>query len=317
MTPSIRPYQPDDFDAVYALWQATLGASWVMSQDFFKTMISGMETSRPDDNVIAEREGQVVGFAATQISTDGKAGVLLLIMVHPAEQRQGAGRLLQEAAVTHLRGSGVESIRLAAGSGEYFWCGVPQDALGAVEFFKACGWKFTWVAHDLIRDLSDYHTPAGVLERVEGHGITIRAAASADEAESVLAFEQRVFPEWLGYFEGVAAGGQYRDILAAWDGSRVVGSLLLEMPDPEAFNSEARWHAMIGEKMGTIGAVGVDDAYRERGIGLTLVAVASEILKARGAGPCAIGWTNLLSFYGRLGYESWRSYDMAEEQQYV
>jgi GNAT superfamily N-acetyltransferase len=54
--------------------------------------------------------------------------------------------------------------------------------------------------------------------------------------------------------------------------------------------------------------VGVAEAQRGRDIGIALVAYASEILKSRGVGNSVIDWTNLDSFYGRVGYQIWREY---------
>ena len=50
---------------------------------------------------------------------------------------------------------------------------------------------------------------------------------------------------------------------------------------------------------------------RERRIGTALVAYACEQLRDRGVVNCHIGWTPLLSFYGRLGFRPWRRFEMA------
>jgi beta-N-acetylhexosaminidase len=53
---------------------------------------------------------------------------------------------------------------------------------------------------------------------------------------------------------------------------------------------------------------------RGRGIGTGIVAYACEQLRERGVGHCHIGWTVLLSFYGRLGFRPWRRYETAGRQ---
>lgn len=312
MSVSIRAYQDADFEAVYGLWQAAMGADWPLTPNFLRRMISGCECYEAGDNFVAETAGEIVGFAATQMDDTGKSGGILLLMVHPEKRRQSIGRQLHEAATAHLRQHGAENISLAHGGTETLWPGVPLNMAGSVEFFKACGWRFPDTCYDLTRDLADYQTPPGTLERI-GQQIEIRPTATADEAKMVLAFEQRIFPFWAVYFEMTAQDGRYADILAAWDGAKVVGSLLLDTPDIPGLAPNAVWHLMLGAEMGTIGAVGVDETYRERGIGLAMVARASEMLQARGVRQCMIGWTDLLTFYGRLGYTIWRSYAMTED----
>ena len=45
-----------------------------------------------------------------------------------------------------------------------------------------------------------------------------------------------------------------------------------------------------------------------------MVAHASALLKAHGVEKCYIDWVVLTDFYGKLGYQIWRGYDMADER---
>jgi GNAT superfamily N-acetyltransferase len=71
------------------------------------------------------------------------------------------------------------------------------------------------------------------------------------------------------------------------------------------------WRELLGKDSGTIGAVGVAEAARGRGVGTSMVAYACEQLRDRGVRNCHIGWTTELSFYGRLGFQPWRQYETA------
>ncbi len=312
MTISIRTYRDSDFDALYAIWQAALGESWLLTADYLRYMVSGYARYKEGDHFIAEKEGQTVGFVATQ--NNGKAGGIPLLIIRTDKQRQGIGIQLHTAAIEHLRQQNLEKISLAHGGGDYFWPGVPLNSPGAVDFFKACGWTFSYTSYDMTQDLSIYQTPTGVLERVVRVGIDIRVCTSAEEAAAVVEFERRVFPSWEKYFETTANGGRYSEILAAWDGETVVGALLLDKADSSRFDPNVVWHVLLGDHMGSIGAVGVDETRQGQGIGLAMVAVASEILQERGVHQCVIGWTSLLSFYGRTGYREWRAYGMGEDR---
>ncbi len=293
---TIRPYQSSDFDAVYALWQDSLGAAWSIAVEFFRRYVEVGE------RMVAEQDGEVVGFVMAQVNPARHEGTIPLVIVRPENQRQGIGRALQAAAVERLRQLGVAEIQLGHGP---FWPGIPIDLPGAVDFFKACGWVFRETAYDLTQDLIDYQTPPGILERVADQGIEFRQASQGDIG-AILELEDRVFPYWAEFFHLTADAGQYMNILGAWDGEKAVGALLLEA-------TPNHWQQLLGDDMGTIGCVGVDDAYQERGIGVAMTARASEILKAKGVRQCHVGWTDLLTFYGRLGYTVWRTFSLTDE----
>lgn len=72
--------------------------------------------------VVAERDGEVVGFAVTQ--TD--EGYLSGIFVDPDAAGEGLGRKLLTAVEDELRDSGINQLTTLA-------------ALNAVEFYEACG----------------------------------------------------------------------------------------------------------------------------------------------------------------------------------
>lgn len=307
MTIFIRPYHPTDFDALYQLWQAALGGTWPLTPDYLREMLTGHSRYAAGDHLIAEQSGQVVGFAATEIDASGKDGKIPLFMVRPENQRQGIGRQLHDSAMTQLRQKGVEVFNLGHGP---FWPGVPLNLSGAVDFFKACGWQFPDINYDLTNDLSHYQTPAGVLKRVTDKGIQMRLA-TPDEVPAILDFEQRNFPFWIEPFQ-ITAKTNPANILAAWEGTAVVGTLLLEAGNVKTLNWSALWHKLLGENMGTIGAVGVEEIRQGKGIGLALVAKASDILREQGVGNCHIGWTDLVDFYGKLGYTVWQSYGMTD-----
>ena len=70
-------------------------------------------------------------------------------------------------------------------------------------------------------------------------------------------------------------------------------------------------HLLLGDDMGGLACVGTAVAMRDCGIGTALCARATEILQQRGVGYSHVGWTWLLEFYGRLGYQPWREYRMS------
>ncbi|MBX3061660.1 MAG: GNAT family N-acetyltransferase [Anaerolineae bacterium] len=309
----LRPYSNSDFEAIYALWQATMSDRWQLTPRFLRRMLhEGYPSYQEGDYWVAEEAGRVIGFVAAQYDPTDKSAGIALLMVSPDKQRQGIGTRLHTAAMERLRGYDYATINLAHGGGDGLFPGVPTDPPDSMAFFSANGWGFPDTSYDLIQNLTDYQTPAGMVERAEQQGIVLRTPKDAAEASAVVEFEQINFPFWRRFFAETVQAGRYGDILAAWDGSTVVGSLLMDRADIEGMSTTALWHLMLGDDMGTIGAVGVEEARQGRGIGLALVARASEMVKQRGVRQCVIGWTGLLNFYGKLGYRVWRSYGMTD-----
>src|SRR5262249_15267321 len=113
--PDIRPYDPtSDAGAVFALWQEALGQTWPLTQAMVEHVIQGPAT-RPDGvNFVAVDHGRIGGFVGTASygSNAGRAasGCIRALCVAPALQRHGIGTELHDAALGHLRRSGLKQV---------------------------------------------------------------------------------------------------------------------------------------------------------------------------------------------------------------
>jgi GNAT superfamily N-acetyltransferase len=266
------------------LWADALAPSW-------PPLPGALDLART--GLVAERHGEAVGAVVFD-----PPGSIQLLLVAPARQGQGVGSALLEAAQERCAAEGAGLPSLGGGGGDYIWPGVPADLAPAVRFFSRRGWRLEEVVSDLTADLRTYTAPPGVAERAARAGISL-AVATGGELADALDFERRWFPEWLHWFQepGVSA------LLARDRDGEVVGSLLLAGPG----RCSVFW-PMLGEDMATIGAVGVAEPARRRGVGAAMVVRASELLKQAAAGRCHIGWVGLQSFYEQLGYRRWRDY---------
>lgn len=313
----IRPYDERDATVIFELWQAALSEKWPLTKALFQIIIGSKRGYQTMQHFVAIKGGAVVGFVATQttanIAVPGTPiGSICALYVAPRAQRRGIGRMLLEKAFEHLRGLMVSRVQLG-GWEPRFWPGVPANLPGACAFVEACGWSLSRSDYDLVRHLDDYETPPAIIERLHDEGIWIEPATRASVSD-VIAFQLREFPPWHEHYHYTAAIGDYADILVAREGDEVVGALLMCSPDLRPKRSEVIWQTILGPDMGALNAVGVAQHARGRGIGIGLVARGSEILKARKAGCCHIGWTGLLDFYGKLGYTPWREYKIARRE---
>lgn len=315
VTVIVRPFDFDrDTAAVAALWRDAQGTTWPLAADRLGAVLDALDPARDGAHFVAEAGAGLLGFVATQTRRSGPAappeGYLPALLIVSAARRRGLGTALHDRALAHLREQGVRRVQLGGGEPR-FWPGVPTNLPGAEPFFRARGWAFDGLSHDLIRDLRAPHAPDPGWGRAPA-GIAIAVATPADIPD-LLAFERREFPAWQGAYAALAARGVADDFLIARraDGALVGALILYAAARSRPPRHDVPWSALLGDDCGGLGAVGVAAAARGRGVGAALVAHGSAVLSARGVGTCCIGWTWLLDFYGRDGYRHWRSYAMS------
>lgn len=66
-------------------------------------------------------------------------------------------------------------------------------------------------------------------------------------------------------------------------------------------------------RVGSVGCVGTVPEYRKKGIGLAMVARATQILKEAGCDKSFIHYTSFDKWYGRLGYETCMAFALGEK----
>ena len=110
---------------------------------------------------------------------------------------------------------------------------------------------------------------------------------------------------WYSYFSETVKKDELNNILLAISAdNQILGSVLID-------RNKRMWNRILGDKVGTLGALGVSEKARGQGIGLALAAKGTEILKESGTEVCFIGWTWLVEWYGKLSYKVWRDYQMS------
>jgi len=308
----IRPYEPQrDALRVYTLWQHALGQLWPLPYKTFHSVTVDHPAYRQGDHFVAVSGEEIVGWVATQVSPrkPSSEGSIVALLVAPAFQSRGVGRMLHDHALSSLKQRGLAKIQLGGGF-HYFWQGVPLNLPQAWAFFHACGWREGEHSFDLVRDLAGYVTPPGVYERLRPT-ITITQATPVD-ATAILSFEEQHFPRWFPYYQRVLHHQGYADVVVAKEVNQgVVGTSLILDPHAPGWHDDIRWLSLLGKNTGGAGALGVAESMREQGIGLALAARATELVHERGLERSYLGWTWLVNWYGKLGYQIWQEYVMS------
>jgi N-acetylglutamate synthase-like GNAT family acetyltransferase len=298
MSTQIRPYEPaSDREPIFQLWEAAFGDAWPLYPEAFYATID----SPAAHHLVAESDETLAGLAAA--TWDGQlAGSIVAIVVHPEHRGEGVESMLLEAATQHFRTLGVTKLRFGGGQ-SYFWPGVPADQPHILPMLEQNGWLAGAQITDMVGDIETSRVPPELIDRIARSGTHLRLATAKD-GPAILAFEEEHFPEWLLISAiRVEHEGFANILLAELDGT-VVGTNFLTPPRDPSF----LWARMLGEDCAAYGAIGVSEAHRGRYIGYALAVRAAEILKARGAKKIFLGWVFSTEWYGRLGYQVWKTY---------
>ncbi|MBM3275546.1 MAG: GNAT family N-acetyltransferase [Candidatus Sericytochromatia bacterium] len=277
-------------------------------------------------DVLCEFEGdRLVGFALAKrfrraflgCEKFQSLGWLALMAVHPEYQRRGLGRKLVGRAEAYLKIQGADRVVLG-GSFHHALAGVPERS-PARALFANCGYdvgpKLVW---DVQRDVRSFVMPdrvgadlaaAGVSGRmvVSRYGMSVEPEATA----ALLEFMHAEFPgRWTRDVAFALSRGDSPGLVATLEeGYSVVAFAQVH---PAGSPGALRWRGFDPE-IAAIGPVGVARAHQGKGLGLAIVALATEHLKRMDARRVVIDWTDLLDFYGRLGYQPWLSYVLAQK----
>lgn len=131
--PKLRWVKPKDMPAVVEIDRATQSPPWGE-----KKIVAWL---KQDGNVVvvAEFQGEVLGYCAYQVNRIHLE--VVAVGIHPKHQRKGVGRFILEDLYKNL--GKFEKGRIA--------CHVPDSALGAQLWLKACGFEAVRVEDETIR----------------------------------------------------------------------------------------------------------------------------------------------------------------------
>ncbi len=245
------------------------------------------------------------------------AGFVSLLAVDPPFAGHGLGSALLAAAEEGLRRQGATRAILG---GSFFHAvpGVPSDLASAAGFFERAGYGAGKTVWDVARDVKGFSVPPEVPAALAAGGIEARLVVTERsmsyepvQTAALLEFLAAEFPgRWL--FDVAFALGRPEaraSVVVLFDGSRAVGFAHVHPPRSPGTR---RWQGFDAD-VAAIGPVGVARAYQGRGLGLAVVAIAADVLRKQKARRVVIDWTDLLGFYGRLGFTPWLSYQLMEK----
>ena len=288
---SPRPLDPvPDRSAVRDLWELALGARWPIHAE---TLAASMPLAYGLGDT--EKLSGAIGFDET--------GAISFVMVDPSRRREGIGTALHQAAVTHLAAAKPE---WTLGGAHSFWRGIPDNLPDAPPFFAKLGWTLGSTVVDMALPLAGFTVDRQAAARADAFGVKF-AFATKDDADDVIAYEAREHPNWTDYFRRRFPDEPGSVLVGRDRVGEVVATLLIDLPP----RHRGRWSRILGEETAEIGCIGVAASINGQGIGTAMVALATAEVQRAGARVAFLAWLTRVSFYARLGYKVWHSYQTA------
>lgn len=270
-------------------------------------------------------------FAGTQQPTAENpasrvTGYVSFVVVAPDKRGKGIGTELLSLAESWCKDQGAQILRLGSDY-PHFFPGVPvsippqessllggapfSEDVAVSDFFTKRGFRIDWTEYDLIADLTSIDLGSSPSEVFAQPDFSF-SLCSDRLRPATLEFLSASFPgRWYQEMvDGFENGLQNEDVaLAVQNGSeKVVGFARIGNRMSSHLSPGLFWRGLLGSNSGALGPIGVDRSCRGKGLGLALLRASLSELKRRGVDLTVIDWTDLVGFYGKLGFQPWKAY---------
>ena len=294
----IRNYHSEDFDKLVQLGAEVqeLGQTWcpISPLDLIESV--GQPNHSSENNLfIAEREGEIVGFADVRLELNiGR--VVLRWMVHPKHHRRGLAVKLVDRAICRTRDLDITTIHV----------NILRDSPMAKQLLTKMGFTFVRRFLELRLDLSETDLP-------EISKISPRCRPLQPTEEGRLTqLQNRSFTGTWGFNPNTVEEIIYRislpnsspdDIFLTFDSDKPIGYCWTRI---ESWEKKAP-----GEGTGRIYMLGVDPDYRGKGFGRQLLLVGLSYLKSKSLRVVELTVDNenkaARALYESVGFKLWTS----------
>ncbi|OCA85989.1 acetyltransferase [Bacillus sp. FJAT-27225] len=303
----------DKLEELVELWNRELGTDFPMRKQLFE------QNSFRDDNVFFEasrialdENNNVIGFLVAkrwqeklEVGMNPNMGWIQVLLVDHRFRNQSIGTNLLKHAEKIFMDNNINSIVLGRDPWHYF-PGIPQQYDDVSSWFEKQGYNKLGSDYDVLcKYNSGSDTAFPKFEGVEFSVLDIK------DKDPFLQFLNRCFPgrweyEAIHYFE---KGGTGREFVVLKKENKIIGFCRMNDSNSPIIAQNVYWAPLFNEELGGIGPLGIDSNERKNGYGLAIVQAGIVYLRNRNVNSIVIDWTGLIDFYGKLGYEVWKSYN--------
>lgn len=298
-----------DVSEIVGLWNESLKNYFPLSEELW------IQNTVNDRNLLEEgskglyQGEELIGFVVTKLfqedlpaSIQRGIGWIQCLLVKEDYRNCGIGKRLVNLAEKALTAHEVREIRLGRDPWHYF-PGVPEENRLAIQWFEKNGYHIDSVEVDLVKEVRE-----GECYPLKNSSTNYRVLDGRDLPE-LIDFLERNFPgrwhyEALRYLEH----GNGREFIGLFIENELKGFCRINDPDSPVIAQNVYWSELFKGKLGGIGPLGIERQMRGNDYGIDLVKAATNELISRGMDYVVIDWTQLVNFYGKLGYSPWKRY---------
>jgi len=265
----IRNYRRSDFDNYVQLHTETNKLD--RSGRLISKQRLGEDLEHPsfqpeNDLFVAEHGGSIIGYAAVFLEAAIKRA-LLECMVHPLHRKKGIATELIGRAIRHAEAAESKVVQVS----------VPEINLPARNLALRLGFKFIRYFYELQLDLNNIRLPD-----FEPSGYIIRSLGR-DEADKLTHIQNRAFADSWGFNSNTPDEIAYRINLSSCSPENIMMAYLKNNPIGYCWTRiMLEDNPAAGGMKGEIHMLGVDPAYRKKGIGRNVLLAGLADLKSKG-----------------------------------
>ncbi|MDR6553068.1 GNAT family N-acetyltransferase [Paenibacillus qinlingensis] len=315
MSISYNQLEASHLSEILALWNKELS-------DLFPMRLRLLQQNIVEDQLwlregswvaVEQSSGRVVGFAVAKIAsaaTEGfgiprDLGWIHALMVDGSYRRSGIGTALLRKAEEALLNAGAKRVMLGNDLHRRLFPGIPAQLEETRQWFEKRTYTFKEISYDLMNDYGDDQ----VVTLPTVHEATFRLANPSDR-EALTAFMHRCFPgKWdyqhRNYWE---RGGTGREFVLLERDDAIIGFCRMNDAESPLLAQNIYWSGLFEGELGGLGPLGIDESFRGHKYGISIVQAAIHYLLQRGVRNVVIDTTPFVDFYGKLGYQTWKSY---------
>jgi len=265
----IRNYRPDDFDNYVQLHTETnkldrLARS--ISKQRLAENLGHPNFHSENDLFVAEHDGSIIGYAGVFLERVLKRAILECL-IHPMHRKKGIGTKLIRRAVRHAEEAESKVVQAC----------IPQINLPAKNLAARLSFKFIRQFYELQLDFNNIRLPD-----LEPSGYIIRNLGH-DEADKLTQLQNRAFADSWGFNPNTPDEISYRINLSSCSPENIMMAYLKNHPIGYCWTRiMLEDNSAAGGMKGEIHMLGVDPAYRKKGIGRNVLLAGLADLKSKG-----------------------------------
>jgi len=265
----IRNYRRGDFDNYVQLHVETNGLDRSERSISKQRLAESLEhpSFHPEiDLFVAEHGGSIIGYAAVFLEAAIKRAILEC-MIHPLHRKKGIATKLIRRAIRHAEEAESKVVQIS----------VPEINLPARNLASRLGFKFIRYFYELQLDLNNIRLPD-----FEPSGYIIRRL-EPDEADKLTLIQNRAFADSWGFNPNTPDEIAYRINLSSCSPENIMMAYLKNNPIGYCWTRiMLEDNPAAGGMKGEIHMLGVDPAYRKKGIGRNVLLAGLADLKSKG-----------------------------------